>query len=97
MPLVDVEISIDGSVLPDDVIAFLREALQVPIDEQQVELGFLVLPDGLGTVARFGDVAYTDLLQRLDNILPGLGRAFNHKNIETHFQSSLKVGVVAPQ
>ncbi len=26
MPLVDVEISIDGSVLPDDVIAFLREA-----------------------------------------------------------------------
>ncbi len=26
MPLVDVEISIDGSVLPDDVAAFLREA-----------------------------------------------------------------------
>ena len=26
MPLVDIEISIDGSVLPDDVVAFLREA-----------------------------------------------------------------------
>ncbi len=26
MPLVDVEIAIDGSVLPDDVVAFLREA-----------------------------------------------------------------------
>ncbi len=26
MPLVDVDISIDGSVLPDDVVAFLREA-----------------------------------------------------------------------
>ncbi len=26
MPLVDIEISINGSVLPDDVVAFLREA-----------------------------------------------------------------------
>ena len=26
MPLVDIEISMDGSVLPDDVVAFLREA-----------------------------------------------------------------------
>ena len=26
MPLVDIEISVNGSVLPDDVVAFLREA-----------------------------------------------------------------------
>ncbi len=26
MPLVDIEIAINGSVLPDDVVAFLREA-----------------------------------------------------------------------
>ncbi len=26
MPLVDIEIAIDGSVLPDDVVAFLHEA-----------------------------------------------------------------------
>ena len=26
MPLVDIEISINGSVLPDDIVAFLREA-----------------------------------------------------------------------
>ena len=26
MPLLDIDISINGSVLPDDVVAFLREA-----------------------------------------------------------------------
>ncbi len=26
MPLLDIEVSVNGSVLPDDVVAFLREA-----------------------------------------------------------------------